>query len=120
LEEAHKGLSQLLSQTEKPMPANVGPNRKLDCAVIRYIHQSRIEDNQPPYDTIRSTFDEGIKVYPGANFSTRNHIQICVINPVMIKGYFLPLPIEEYNPYLRSDFVQGQKNDMSLPDDEKQ
>lgn len=90
------------------MPKNDNNNRKLDCAVIRYVHQSRKETNQPAYDTIRSAFDEGSRVYPGASFASRNHIQVCVINPDLIKGYFLPIPLDEFNPYLNSTFASAK------------
>ena len=73
------------------------------------MHQSRIDSGEEPYDTIRSPFDEGSKVYPGASFTSRNHIQVCVINPTLIKGYFLPTPIEEFNPYLSKDFESTKK-----------
>lgn len=53
-----------------------------------------------PYDTIRSAFNEGETIYPGASFTSRLHIQICVLNPDLIRGYFLPRPVEYYNPYL--------------------
>jgi hypothetical protein len=102
LEEAYDGLKILLNEAGKEMPQNDDNNRKLDCAVIRYVHQSRKTTGQPAYDTIRSAFDEGSRVYPGASFASRNHIQVCVINPHLIKGYFLPTPLDEFNPYLNS------------------
>lgn len=105
LEEAHNGLQKVITEAGKPMPINEGNNRKLDCAVIRYVHQSRKDAGEEPYDTIRSPFDEGSKVYPGASFTSRNHIQVCVIKQSLIKGYFLPTPIEEFNPYLKDDFI---------------
>lgn len=104
LEEAYCGLEKLLSEAGKKMPKNVNNNRKLDCAVIRYVHQSRKDTKEQPYDTIRSSFDEGGKVYPGASFTSRNHIQVCVINPDFIKGYFLPTPVNDFNPYLKNNF----------------
>lgn len=110
LEEAYTGLQKLLSETGKPMPENEGNNRKLDCAVIRYVHQSRKDLGELAYDTIRSPFDEGSKVYPGASFTSRNHIQVCVINQSLIKGYFLPTPIDEFNPYLLKDFIPTKKS----------
>ncbi len=106
--EAYTGLITSLKALGKGIPANRGNNRMLDCAVIRYVHQSRIAENEPPYDTIRSTFDEGEKVYEGASFASRNHLQVCVINPDKIKGYFLPRPIEEFNPYLNKDFLSSK------------
>lgn len=100
LETAYKGLEQLINTTETTMPINKGSNRKLDCSVIRYVHQSRAINNEQPYDTIRSAFGEGREVYRGASFTMRHHLQICVTNKNMIKGYFLPRPIGEFNPYL--------------------
>jgi hypothetical protein len=87
-----------------PIPTNKGANRKLDCTVIKYVHQSNIEDERPAYDTVRSAFTEGNVIYPGSFFTDRLHIEICVLNPDMIKGYFLPRPIDQFNPFLKTDF----------------
>jgi hypothetical protein len=100
LESAHSGLEQVINTTGEKMPTNKGNNRKLDCAVIRYVHQSRALNKELPYDTIRSAFNEGREVYPGASFTMRHHLQICVTNKNVIRGYFLPRPIGEFNPYL--------------------
>lgn len=100
LEEAHKGLVKIYKELEKQLPINKDNNRKLDCAVLRYVHQSQKENSLPAYDTVRSAFDEGEKVYEGASFTSRHHLQVCVINSNLIKGYFLPRPIPEFNPYL--------------------
>ncbi len=105
LEEAHRGLSVLYEQLGKKLPENKGANRKLDCAVIQYIHQSRADANLDRYETIRSAFDEGDKVYEGASFTSRHHIQVCVIEPSLITGYFLSRPFDELNPYLKKDYV---------------
>ena len=40
------------------------------------------------------------KLIPGAAITSRLHVQVCVLNPECIKGYFLPRPIEKFNPYL--------------------
>ena len=64
--------------------------RFLDCAVFEYLHQSRLMDGLPPFDTVRGFFVEGSELYPGAGLRDRDHIQICVRNPRCIKGYFLP------------------------------
>ena len=98
LEYAYRGLEETSNEIGKQIYKNEGNNRMLDCAVIKYIHQTRKAKGVAPYDTIRAPFIEGEHVYPGANFTKRNHIQICVLNPQMIKGYFLPLPLEKYNP----------------------
>jgi hypothetical protein len=88
------------------MPVNKGPNRALDCAVIQYVHESNKQSKIAPYDTIRSSFNEGGQVYPTSNFTDKLHIEICVINPEQIKGYFLPRPIDEFNPYLNKEFLK--------------
>lgn len=82
------------------MPVNKGANRALDCAVIKYLNGVRETSNELPFDTIRSSFQEGGELYPGSNFTTRLHIEICVRNQESIKGYFLPMPIAEFNPLL--------------------
>lgn len=107
LEAAYLGLKGMHNETDNKLPINYESNRRLDCAVIRYIHQSRIISKELPYDTIRSAFDEGEKIYPGATFTARNHIQVCVINKDLIKGIFLPTPIKEFNPYLNEPFIQS-------------
>ena len=101
LRTAYEGLQKIKEFTNEKMPVNKGDNRALDCAVIKYIHQSNKEGGNKPFDTIRCAFPEGDEAYPGSKISSRLHIQICVINPECIKGFFLPKPIETFNPYLR-------------------
>jgi hypothetical protein len=71
--------------------------RKLDCAVIRQLHQ--LIEEQPseglgglgrvePYDTVRGLFEEGGEAYPGAGFFDRTHSQIAVRKLDCIKGLF--------------------------------
>lgn len=86
------------------LPTNKGANRQLDCAVIKYLHQLNKRKAEPPYDTIRSPFHEGGPIYTGANFTDRLHIELCVLTPTMIKGYFLPRPVNRFNPYLEKQF----------------
>lgn len=64
--------------------------RKLDCAVIEYMHEKIREKSETPFDSIRAAFIEGDPIYPNAGFNEKNHIQICIINPNCIKGVFLP------------------------------
>ena len=82
------------------MPENKNNNRALDCAVIQYIHSVNKAQGKPSYDSIRCAFSEGNEAYPGSSITSRLHIQICVINPECIQGYFLPRPIEKFNTYL--------------------
>lgn len=104
VKEAHTRLNETMQQADKEMPFNKGANRLLDCAVIKYVHESNKKTGIASYDTIRSPFQEGGPIYDGANFTDRLHIEICVINTTLIKGYFLPLPIEDFNPYLKKEF----------------
>ena len=64
--------------------------RKLDCAVITTLHKLTQNAGLPPYDSVRGVFWEGEELYPGAGFREKNHIQIAIINPNCIKGFFLP------------------------------
>ena len=75
--------------------------RDLDCAVIQKIHE--IAQNKPeigitPYDSVRGLFQEGKEVYEGSGFKEKNHIQLCILNPNCIKGYFLPRDLDSNYP----------------------
>lgn len=103
--EAYSILVKTAQEGGDKMPENIGANRKLDCAVITNVHEIFKQAGLPAFDSVRSPFHEGRPVYEGANFTDRLHIEICVRNTRMIKGYFLPRPVEEFNPYL-----SGPKN----------
>jgi hypothetical protein len=84
---------------DKPIPKNVDhPNsddrdnvlRYLDCAVIEYTHSFLRTKNETPFDSVRAAFIEGDPIYPGAGFNDKTHMQLCIINPNCIKGFFLP------------------------------
>ena len=64
--------------------------RRLDCAVIEYLHETRRRSHLPPFDSVRGVFTEGKELYPNAGFREKDHIQLCIRNPNCIKGYFLP------------------------------
>jgi len=83
------------------MPVNKENNRALDCAVIKYLDQSRKQESEPEYDTVRCAFPEGGSAYPDSYITSRLHIQVCVRNPACIKGFFLPRPLEKFNPGLK-------------------
>jgi len=104
VKEAYTNLLETILDSGERMPVNKGANRILDCAVIKFVHESNKRKKMPRYDTIRSPFQEGGPIYDGANFTDRLHIEICVLNTNLIKGYFLPLPVEEFNPYLKREF----------------
>ena len=64
--------------------------RKLDCAVIRSIHDLIKDAGLPAYDSVRAVFLEGKPVYKDSGFLEKTHIQICVRKPERIIGYFRP------------------------------
>lgn len=97
---AHKILLEQMREIGKNMPVNKGANRQLDCAVIKCAHESFKQNGLSSFDSVRCPFIEGLPIYNGANFTDRLHVEICVRNPSMIKGYFLPRPVERFNPYL--------------------
>lgn len=66
--------------------------RKLDCAVIEKLHAFRNEAKMRGYDTVRGLFTEGDPAFPEAGFQLKTHIQICVRNTRVIKGYFRVFP----------------------------
>ena len=100
VKEAYTFLLRTMREGGENMPENKGANRQLDCAVIRWVHESNKKFGDVAYDTVRSPFHEGNPIYEGANFTDRLHVEICVRNPAKIKGYFLPRPVEVFNPYL--------------------
>jgi len=104
VKKAHNALRETYKKSGTAIPTNREAIRKLDCAVIKYVHKSAEDDGLAPYDTVRSAFNEGSQIYKDSNFYDRLHIEICVRNPNLIKGYFLPRPIDEFNPYLKKEF----------------
>jgi hypothetical protein len=67
--------------------------RRLDCAVIEYLHVTREENEGTSFACVRGSFFEGGPLYPGAGITAKAHIQWCVRHPARnIRGYFVPLP----------------------------
>ncbi len=93
---AYAELTKTLKLAGADLPGNVGntpdkAGRKLDCAVLNYLHEYRKERGQDQYDSVRGPFLEGDHLYPNAGFRSENHIQLCIRNTVCIKGYFRPI-----------------------------
>jgi hypothetical protein len=107
LRDAYEGLQRSLAAEGRPLPLdrNIRRDRtqdkllrNLDCAVIRYLHDS-IEEQIAAgsadgalerFDTVRGLFREGEPVYPGSGFYERTHAQIAVRSLNGIKGVFVP------------------------------
>lgn len=105
LKEAYSVLELMLNQSGAALPvnSNIGNStdklmRRLDCAVIEMAHSMNEGSGEKPYDSVRGVFWEGKELYPGAGFTERNHIQICVRNPNCIKGFFLPREMDIHYP----------------------
>jgi len=94
LRQAHDDLVASAEAMGESLPRNtIGAdlvNRKLDCAVIRSLHERRAEAGKQPFDAVRAVFFEGQRLYENAGFFDRNHIQVSVRDPARILGYFLP------------------------------
>jgi hypothetical protein len=67
--------------------------RKLDCAVINFVHSTRKRDNFERFDSVRAAFVEGPPIYEESGFFEKTHIQICVRDSGKVRGYFRPLPM---------------------------
>ena len=96
LKDAYDTLKAAFELIGEILPENKGDSpdkllRKLDCAVIEAAHE--INKDTIQFDSVRGVFWEGDPIYPGATFSKKNHIQICIRNPNCIKGFFLPKEI---------------------------
>ena len=92
----------MIKREGAPTPANVDPStdpgediilRRLDCAVMNYLFEiaRTAQESDPasqPYTTVRALFPEGRRLYPGAGFRAKTHIQICVRMPEQILGVF--------------------------------
>lgn len=92
---AYEDMVQSLQETGAPLPRNSSGAdlllRRLDCAVVRFLHKAREAEGEEPFDTVRAAFVEGGRLYENAGFAAKNHIQICVRNLACIKGFFRPL-----------------------------
>jgi len=89
LREAHRSLLQTIP-TGGPLPENGPENwrRRLDCAVIKFLHLIRQNSGAEPIDTVRGIFTEGKPIYAGSAFLEKTHVQIAVRNLLCIKAIF--------------------------------
>lgn len=99
----YEALKESSALTGLEMPINKDPLtvhskdrilRKLDCAVIKTLHELTHKAGLPAFDSVRGVFWEGGELYPGAGFREKNHIQIAIVNPNCIKGFFLPREVD--------------------------
>jgi len=92
VQQAYEGLVATAKSAGVELPENSGGEdlllRRLDCAVIQYLHESRNVSGEPSFDTVRAVFTEAMRLYENSGFREKTHIQICVAKPEMIKGVF--------------------------------
>jgi len=89
------GYAELRNQCEAAgvsMPTNTGGDdrvlRRLDCAVVNFVHAVRAVHHLMPFDSVRGLFPEGGEAYSGSEFQDKTHIQICVREQESIHGVF--------------------------------
>lgn len=75
------------------LPENKGGQdlfkRELDCFLINsFVVKQKEKDKNRSYDSVRGVFFEGNELYPTAGFREKDHIQIAILNPNCIKGFF--------------------------------
>lgn len=90
LREAHSSLMATIREASRQAPAN-GPEpwrRRLDCAVIKILHQILEGSGAEPISTVRGIFIEGGPIYSGSAFQEKTHVQIAVVDPECIKAVF--------------------------------
>ncbi len=96
---AHASLVKLHESAKQSLPVNENSKRggdtdrrmrKLDCAVIRHLHDLVPELGLEPFDTVRGMFAEGEDVYPGSGFKCQSHVQIAVLSISCVRGIFYP------------------------------
>ena len=100
LKTGYKTVKSLYDRSGRTLPKNTNGRsdtdillRDLDCLVIEQIH-NLIKTNMTdvaPYDSVRGVFTEGAATFPGSAIAEKTHIQICIVNPNCIKGYFAPI-----------------------------
>ena len=90
LRDAHRSLLETIGPNGGQLPVNGPENwrRRLDCAVIRCLHQIVRESGSDPIDTVRGIFTEGNPIYAGSAFLEKTHVQIAVVNLDCIKAVF--------------------------------
>jgi hypothetical protein len=100
VEQAYGSYCAVATASGAQIPENVGGDelflRKLDCAVINFLHGVRRAGGEVPFDTVRALFTEGEHLYPNSGFRRKTHIQICVRKASTIKAVFR-VPTEHFS-----------------------
>jgi hypothetical protein len=103
LKEAHGRLHSMFSSVGLELPQNEPGfkgdedlvKRKLDCAVINFLHRLRARRRQTRFDTLRCPFTEGDYLFNGSKIHGKTHLQWCVRDPKKyVRAYFRPRRLE--------------------------
>lgn len=86
---------EIFSSQDRVKPTNEGTlavpgRRKLDCAVVNFLHDLREVAGMKPFDSVRALFPEGGPLYANAGFLDRTHVQISVRREASVIAYFRP------------------------------
>ena len=95
LSQAYDSLVQHYRKRDDKLPRNqkasVGDQDYLlsyrDCAVINHLHAYMMQTGEKPYESVRGVFTEGDRIYPGARFRDKTHIQIAVRDIGLIRDF---------------------------------
>jgi hypothetical protein len=84
-----------------PLPTNAGaaPDhklRRLDCAVLNWVLDTRAVGARISYDSVRGGFTEGTAVFLGSGIQTETHVQVAIRNHECILGMFRPTHAERF------------------------
>jgi hypothetical protein len=93
----HQSFDRTLKESPTSSLSNVRANKKLNCAVFNFAHES-LKTHGNPLDTCRAVFVPTMKtdrIWAGSGINAYAHIQIRVRNPECILGTWLVQPMEE-------------------------
>lgn len=85
LTDCYQSLCAYRTDSQLPMPKNVGRHRCLDREIITWLCERKYD-----VDTVRAPFLEGPRLFPASMFQALTHIQIavrtpgCILDPVEI------------------------------------
>ena len=97
----YQGLSQSARAAGFDLPANKKYGgqlvvRRLDCAVINFVHLMRERNGDTAFDSVRAPCIEGPPLYQNAGFHKQTHVQICARKADQIIGYFRPIALAQF------------------------
>lgn len=102
IQQAFELLRRTFDSAGEPIPMNAVSShntlmvRRLDCAVINYLHELRAVQKLDAFNTVYGVFEEGAPLFEGSALKEKTHVQIAVRTPESILGYFRPRQLAKY------------------------